>query len=135
MFAAAMIEPEVVSYRTPIIEATETPTETATPNEKSATLSFVQARPNVSNGTMPIHFHVELNRSARLTLSIFNLNGRLLYRAKATESEGSVDLEWNVRTTSGNTISSGLYVFSLKSEDSASDRKTEVKTGKILIRR
>jgi hypothetical protein len=135
MFAAAMVEPAGISYRTPIIEATETPTETATPNEKSATLSFVQARPNVSNGTMPICFHVGLNRSARLTLSIFNLNGRLLYRAKATESEGSVDLEWNVRTTSGNTISSGLYVFSLKSEDSASDRKTEVKTGKILIRR
>jgi hypothetical protein len=134
-YLVAIAEPADRSYRTPVPVVTETPTVSATPDVNTKMLSFVQARPNVSNGTTPIRFHVELNRSTRLTLSIFNLNGRLLYRSTAVNSESSVDLEWNIRTTSGNTISSGLYVFSLKGEDPSGDRKGEFKMGKILIRK
>jgi hypothetical protein len=78
---------------------------------------------------------LRLNRAARLTLSFFSLNGRLLYRTHVIESEGVVDLDWNVRTTGGNALSSGLYVYALKAEASEGDRKNEYKMGKILIRR
>jgi hypothetical protein len=129
------MEPDEVFYRTPIVEATDTPTMTATPDAKDAVLSLVQARPNVIDGSTPIQFHIELNHPARLTLSVYSLTGKLLYRARIDGTEGVTDLGWNVRTTGGNALSSGLYVFTLRTEDVSGNRKVEVKKGNVLIRR
>jgi hypothetical protein len=128
-----MVEPAGVSERTPVYLPTETPTEIATPDEKASTLSFVQARPNVSNGVKPIRIHSELNRAARLTLSIFRLNGKLLYSSQVDGSQGSVDLTWDVRSSGGGRVASGLYVYTLQAQDPTGERKDEIKKGKILI--
>ncbi len=116
-------------------EPTSTPTATITqtpmamPSDNQLVQSAV-AGPNVSNGQQPIRFFLNLNKPAKVVLSILALTGEKVYSTQTEGSQGSNTLIWQVQNNAGSAVASGLYIYYLQIDDGSNQ---EIRKGKIVI--
>ncbi len=119
---------ESLSARVPEVSRGEpafspSPTPTAAPK-------LILAAPNVSRNGQPIGFHVFLDRTAQVKLSIFSLSGEQVYQVSWQGTAGENIQIWTLQNKSGRTVSSGLYLFAFQVEDGVAARTV---TGKIAV--
>ena len=123
------VEIETTVASTSTMTATSVPTVSPTPDTGSLVQSAVAA-PNVSNGQQPIRFFLNLNKPAKLVLSILTLTGERVYSTQAQGNQGLNTLLWNVQNNAGSAVASGLYLYYLQVDDGIGP---EVRHGKIVI--
>ncbi len=88
------------------------------------------AGPNISNGQSPIRIFLNLNKPAKVTLSIFALTGEQLFHTEIEADAGSNTLIWDVKNNVQSTVASGLYLYVLRVNDGLTQ---EIRKGKIAI--
>jgi hypothetical protein len=107
---AALVDTHFVTYQTCLVSAEP---------QSVKELRFAVS-PNPTRGR--VHFSVDVPREQHVTLSVFDVNGRLVERiADQVLSPGPHRFEWAVRDAGGSRVSSGLYFARLTT---ASGKKT-----------
>ena len=98
---------------------------------RSAEYILVNNYPNPFNDRTTFSLEVEI--PAKITVSIFNLNGRLVKNLiQNSLVEKNVLLHWNGKDESGNRVAAGVYYFRLIAV-SISDKIQQFNTGKLLL--
>jgi hypothetical protein len=111
-------------------EGTSTPT--ISPTTDYSLLQSVVAAPNVSRNGESIKFLIELGKSARVNLSLFNLAGEKIYGTQTEGNAGLNDLVWNIENQGGQAVANGLYLYVLQVGDGNS---LTTKVGKLAVLR
>ena len=97
----------------------------STVNEKNinpTAFSLNQNYPNPFNPSTSISF--DIYESSRITLSIFDLNGRLVKNLMSGNlGAGTYKIDWNGKNTSGISVAGGVYFYSITSGESSIIKK------------
>lgn len=117
---------------TPSPTATFTPTLTFTPTVTSTPgpMFSAQARPNITDGRTPVHFVVSLPAADKISLSLYNVAGEMVYAKSLQGSEGTNTLTWAPQNQTGQPLASGIYLYYLQAGDGSGGR---TKLGKLLV--
>ncbi len=102
--------PTATSSSTPTSTFTFTRTPTVTPTyTPTITTQIVISEPfpNPSNG-LPITFNVQAPDESTVTLDVFTLAFRKIF-GETTQAHGLLTLQWNLKDSSGDQVSNGLY--------------------------
>lgn len=83
--------------------------------------SLGQNRPNPFRGSTLVPF--DLPRAARVTLEMFDLQGRRVRELSGAFPSGSHVLEWDQRDDSGTPVAPGVYLYRLSAGRERADRK------------
>ncbi len=74
-----------------------------------------QNSPNPFNPVTTIEYQIASGSSDRVTLKVFDLRGAVVKTlVDRVESPGMHSVIWNGRDDSGNTVSSGVYIYQIK---------------------
>jgi len=94
-----------------------TPVEDERSESRLPTVAILyQNFPNPFNMSTEIRY--ELQRSGRVNLSVFDINGRLIRNLADTHQEAGIRrVVWDGKDTYGREVSSGLYIYKLKTAD------------------
>ena len=85
-------------------------------------LRLEQNHPNPFNAYTTIEYHIPVR--THVTLDIFNVLGQHIQTiADAEHSAGTHIRSWDGRSASGETVSSGIYLFRLRTGDMVVTRK------------
>jgi spore germination protein YaaH len=125
-----LTEPDDRSTAVPTATSTISPVETQVANGNLMLVSG--AWPNVFTGKGPVKFHLELSRTARVTLTLWNTMGSVVYKDERQASQGVVELPWWGTIRNGNKAVNGLYFYRLQVSDG---KATETAKGKVLVER
>jgi hypothetical protein len=88
----------------------------------STTVALEQNYPNPFNPRTTIRFH--LPAAAHVQLRVFDLGGRhIISLLNEARQNGPHEIEWNGLNSSGNPVSSGIYLYRLKSGKSSLTKK------------
>jgi len=83
---------------------------------------LLQNYPNPFNPSTTIEYQIP--RSGKVEISIFNMNGRLVKKiVNQNQNEGSYKVVWNGKNQTGGKVASGLYLYTVKFENSISSKK------------
>lgn len=83
---------------------------------------ILQNYPNPFNPSTTIEY--QILRSGKVEISIFNMNGRLIKKiVNQNQNEGSYREVWNGKNQTGEKVASGLYLYTVKFENSISSKK------------
>ena len=95
-------------------------------NNSEFGLKLEQSYPNPANPTTVINFSLPV--LTNISLGIYDILGREVCRLIDNEiyEKGWHNINWNGKTNTGNPVSSGTYIYRLKSG-------TEVLSGKIIM--
>jgi hypothetical protein len=94
---------------TPTTTVTRVPTATPTP------VSELFLDKNHFNPTRELlHIRLGVVETSDIKLEIFSLTGRRVWNASRTLQPGYLELEWDGRNTSGETVGSGVYFVVLQ---------------------
>ena len=105
------------------------PTPTPTPGPRAAAAPVVAA-PNFSTGGEPIRFQVNLTGPAMIRLSLFSLNGELVYQTQMMGQAGANNLVWSLDNKSGLPVASGLYLYIVQTTGSSG---SSLQRGKVIV--
>jgi subtilisin family serine protease len=97
-------------------------------NKENLNDVFVYPNPHTKNSRQDFITFANLTRTA--TVYIYDLTGRYLAKAEATNGNGGV--EWNLKTLEGKDVPTGVYIFRVEGKDS-NGNSVEDKTGKFMI--
>jgi len=91
------------------------------PATREALAKFSQLEPNEDD---PTGVHIEFRNlpRARNTVGIYTLAGDLVTQLRHDGRNGAGSLSWNLVSRNGQEIVSGIYLYSVQSEDDAFDR-------------
>lgn len=103
------------------------PTATSTP---TGLPTRVYVLPNISTGGNPVKFHVVLEQSGPIELSLFSLLGERVYQSEVQGQVGDNVLNWNLENEVGNQVASGLYLYSVQYK---LDGRTTNHIGKLVV--
>lgn len=82
----------------------------------------MQNYPNPFNPSTTIQY--EIPRAGKVEVQIFDINGRLVRTIEnQNKSAGAYHVEWNGQNESGGKVASGLYLYSVKFENSIFSKK------------
>jgi len=88
----------------------------------SSGIRLLGAAPNPFNPSTEIHY--ELERAARVSLTVYDLEGRLLrVLLEGDLAAGSGSVKWDGRDGNGRPLSSGIYLIDLKGRDGRQTQK------------
>jgi sugar lactone lactonase YvrE len=90
----------------------------------------VVAAPNVSRDGTPIHFLFELERPARVELSVLTVMGERVYQTSAQGVAGANSLTWDLRNQTDQAVASGLYFYVIRAHE---DIQSHTHRGKIAV--
>jgi len=83
---------------------------------------LMQNYPNPFNPSTTIHY--EIPKAGEIEISIFNMNGRLIKNiVNQNQQAGTHKVVWNGINKTGNKVSSGLYIYTVRFEDTISSKK------------
>ncbi|MBN2366274.1 MAG: T9SS C-terminal target domain-containing protein [Calditrichaeota bacterium] len=83
---------------------------------------LMQNYPNPFNPSTTIQY--EIPRAGEVEIRIFDINGRLVKTIKNQKQvAGSYNFLWDGQNDSGNKVASGLYIYSLKFENTITSKK------------
>jgi hypothetical protein len=125
---AKMALAEVRGEGTATPTSSPTPVPTQTPNPRP----LVVTAPNISRNGEPILFLVNLSEPAQVQLSLFTLTGERVYQVSVQGSVGINRLSWPVQNQAGETVASGLYIYSLQV---GGGKGTLSQVGKVVVLR
>ncbi len=97
-------------------------------NKENLSEVFVYPNPHTKNSRQDFITFANLTRTA--TIYIYDLTGS--YIAKVEEVNGNGGVEWNLKTSDGKDVSTGIYIFRAEGYDS-NGNPVEDKTGKFMI--
>ncbi|MFB3080996.1 MAG: FlgD immunoglobulin-like domain containing protein, partial [Nitrosomonadaceae bacterium] len=87
-----------------------------------ANFSLAQNYPNPFNPVTVINY--ELDKTAEVELAIFNLLGqKIRVLVHETKAKGSHSVQWNGKDDAGNRVSTGFYVYRLKTAKASISKK------------
>lgn len=87
-----------------------------------AAFALKQNYPNPFNPETTIEF--DLNVKSNIELSIYNVSGQLIKTVREGElNAGTYKVVWNGTDLNGNSVSSGIYYYRLKTDDKTSTKK------------
>ena len=86
--------------------------------------------PNPFTPELGTDFICELEGEASLVLKIFNMNGSLVQELSWQSSEDPP--HWDGKDTIGQTVRTGMYIYSLKATDSIAGEVVDSKYGKMM---
>jgi subtilisin family serine protease len=89
---------------------------------------FVYPNPHTKNSRQDFVTFANLTRTA--TIYIYDLTGK--YLAKVEETNGNGGVDWNLKTTNGQEVPTGIYIFRAEGNDS-NGNSVDDKTGKFMI--
>lgn len=110
-------------YQGASVKITDIPTGIdAEENPLPASFQLFQNYPNPFNPTTTISYRLPVKGDVQLT--IYDQLGRQIRKlVNQTQSSGSHRIEWNGLDDNGNEVSSGIYIYQLKSNRLAENRK------------
>ncbi len=85
---------------------------------------------NFSRGGQPVCFQLDLNASARITLTLFTLTGERVYDSQIQGTSGMNQLSWNLENDAHGAVASGLYIYVLQVFGNGTE---ETKVGKAVV--
>lgn len=98
-----------------------------------ATGTPIYSYPNpVNDPASGMSFHFETTRALPMTLQVFNILGELIHEESFTTAAGPQSHPWDLTNRGGERLSSGVYIYRLKGEDSLG--KMEIKKKFVVIR-
>lgn len=97
-------------------------------NKENLNDVLVYPNPHTKHSKQDFVTFANLTRTA--TIFIFDLTGR--YLAKVEEVNGNGGVEWNLKTTDGKDVPTGVYIFRAEGKDSNGNQVDE-KIGKFMI--
>ncbi|MFC1538255.1 FlgD immunoglobulin-like domain containing protein [Candidatus Latescibacterota bacterium] len=96
-------------------------------DDKPVSFPVTTNYPNPFNASTTIQF--ELPRREKVTITIYNILGRHVRTlAEGTYPAGTLNVVWDSKSDTGNSVASGLYLYSIKTENAEY-------TGKMLLLR
>jgi len=92
------------------------------PAQNPESIAIVSNYPNPFNGSTNIQF--ELNKNTLVDLNIFNIQGQKIREiVKGNFAAGKYNFTWNGKSFLGNSVSSGLYILVLQTDNQKIKRK------------
>ncbi len=123
--------PTVTPTQTPV--PTSTPTPTKTPNNHCGCHSKNPvAYPNPHNGKGSMYFAMDGGIYGAVSLTVYSVSNRRLYRQTVRQAGPVEELVWNLRDDQGSLLSNGLYYAVIDMEQAGNHRRF---INKILILR
>lgn len=97
-------------------------------NKENLSDVFVYPNPHTKNSKNDYITFANLTRTA--IIYIYDLTGK--YIARVEETNGNGGAEWNLKTTDGKDVTTGIYIFRAEGKDS-NGNPVDDKTGKFMI--
>ena len=94
------------------------------------THSPVVVAPNVSRNGNPIRFQVVLSQPAKILLNLYALTGEQVYQTTIQGVAGENQLTWSLLNRAGSIVSSGLYLYVIRTDNGSSGEQI---TGKVTV--
>jgi len=98
---------------------------------RDSTAPVAKAWPNISRNGEPVHLHVRLARPDLAHLTLFTLQGEKVYETSFHGLAGDNSLIWDLKNSTGQNVTSGLYVYVVRT--TGPDGNPIVVTGKLTI--
>ena len=114
---------------TPTPSPTMTPTPTITPTPAIQNVSVVAA-PNISRNGQVIQFEVALPKASQVHLALYSISDELVYQTTFQGNTGVNNLAWPLKNQSGNSVASGLYIYTVEANNGTSLVR---QTGKLVV--
>jgi len=91
-------------------------------DKPTTTFELAQNYPNPFNPSTTLSYR--LKRSTPVTLTVYNLLGQQIsVLVNKTQQAGNYSVEWNGRSSAGQAVASGIYLYSLKTREGIKTRK------------
>jgi hypothetical protein len=112
---------------TPTVTTTNTVTTTSI---ASGLLQSAVAGPNISRGSQPIKFMINLGGSAAVQLNLYSLMGQEVYSETIQGNAGLNTITWLLRNKGLEPVVSGLYIYVIKVNNGLQQTS---KMGKVIV--
>ncbi len=96
-------------------------------------ISSISVYPNPATDFVNIRYSVQTALCKSVTLSIFDVSGRKIYRESISTTLGINDFYWDLRSLRGDLVSNGVYYYRLRAINTTGEEVE--KTGKIAVLR